>query len=54
MPGYISGLTYTARGRTAAITYGNGVVSTFNYSQSRGWLNVLSTRCRTPAAMLWP
>ena len=42
MPGYISGLTYTARGQTAAITYGNGVVSTFNYSQSRGWLNVLT------------
>lgn len=42
MPGFISGMTYTARGQTAVATYGNGVVSTFAYNLRRGWLDSLA------------
>jgi YD repeat-containing protein len=36
---YIQSAQYNARGQTTAITYGNGVTSTYTYNPARGWLN---------------
>ena len=39
----ISSIRYNARGQTEKITYGNGVVSDFDYNADRGWLNSVKT-----------
>lgn len=44
IPGYITGVTYMPDGQTAAITYANGVTTTFGYSPSRGWLTSIGTK----------
>ena len=45
---FISSLTYTARGQMAAVTYGNGVITTLSHNDQRGWLSgVLTTQGAT-------
>jgi len=42
--GAISGITYAAYGAVTAITYSNGVSTTYAYSPTRSWLDSISTR----------
>ncbi len=45
IPDYITSIQYEADGQTSRIEYANGVVTTFEYSPARRWLNrVITTR----------
>lgn len=43
LAGSISATTYDAAGRVLTVTYANGVVTTYTYSASRGWVNSMVT-----------
>ena len=40
---FVQSALYNARGQTTAVTYGNGVASTFTYNDQRGFLNRVQT-----------
>ena len=49
-PGFfMNSVTYTARGQTDLITYGNGATANFTYDLQRGWLDRVLTRKGTPS-----
>ncbi|MBS7705573.1 RHS repeat-associated core domain-containing protein [Chelatococcus asaccharovorans] len=43
IPGLVSTIDYNARRQTTAITYANGVSTSFVYNDARGWLNSYTT-----------
>ncbi|MCB1377493.1 MAG: VCBS repeat-containing protein [Alphaproteobacteria bacterium] len=45
---FVASATYTARGQTATIAYGNGAATSFTYDPARGWLTrVLTSQAGT-------
>lgn len=43
IPGYLSGITYNARGQQTQLQFANAVTSTRSYSSSRFWLETIAT-----------
>ena len=57
VPGLVTSTTYDASGNAETFTRANGVVSTYAYSDQRGWLDSLTTNVRRhfdPGPDLYP
>jgi uncharacterized protein RhaS with RHS repeats len=52
IPGVILSQTYEADGQTKAITYANGVTTTFTYNPCRRWLTRITTKNASGAALI--
>jgi YD repeat-containing protein len=52
IPGVILSQTYEADGQTKAITYANGVTTTFTYNPYRRWLTRITTKNASGAALI--